>query len=454
MKILLVRPAPDPETIGLQHVMLVEPMELEILAGLAAPGDRPVILDMVLERKPFEYFLNLHQPDVLCVTGYITNVPEMIALCRTAKRILPSVKTIAGGVHVEVCPEDLDDPAVDFRVVRNAVTVFPLLLDHLKGSGDLPPAVFRPGERVEPHTLPEFDFAYSRPLRNLTDRYRKEYFYIFHHRVALIKTSFGCPYKCTFCFCRRITDDKYHVRPMDEVLDELQDIREREIYIVDDDFLCSRNRVEAFIDGCIRRKIRKHFLLYGRADFIAANPDIMKRFRKIGLRTVIVGFESFSDEELKEYDKGITSAVNKEAMSILNRLSICCYATIILPARWSRAEFDECGRRFRELGIRFVNLQPITPLPGTGFEADKDSLVIDKKDFPKWDLAHVTVRPEKMSVADYYGEILRLYMKTLFRPAMLPGYFKYPPHRLVKMLVGSFRVTRQYEQKKRDARHA
>jgi hypothetical protein len=31
MKILFVRPKPSKETIGLQHVMIVEPLELEVL---------------------------------------------------------------------------------------------------------------------------------------------------------------------------------------------------------------------------------------------------------------------------------------------------------------------------------------------------------------------------------------------------------------------------------------
>jgi len=92
---------------------------------------------------------------------------------------------------------------VDFRVVRNAAVVFPLLLHHIRGEGGIPKGVLVPGERVDPASLPPFDFAAPLPLRSLTERYRNRYFYIFHDRVALLKTAFGCPYQCTFCFCRR-----------------------------------------------------------------------------------------------------------------------------------------------------------------------------------------------------------------------------------------------------------
>ena len=73
----------------------------------------------------------------------------------------------------------------------------------------------------------------------------------------------------------------------------MQGIEEREIYIVDDDFLLDVDRIQRFIFELKRRNIRKHFLVYGRADFIASHPEIIRDFKEVGLRTVIVGLESF-----------------------------------------------------------------------------------------------------------------------------------------------------------------
>ncbi|TFH35809.1 MAG: hypothetical protein E4G95_06480 [Bacteroidia bacterium] len=103
MKILFVRPRPSKETIGLQHVMIVEPLELEVLATLAGSAHHAVIIDMILERKSIDYFIRKENPDVFCVTGYITNVPGMINYCRRAKDISRGIITIVGGVHCEVC---------------------------------------------------------------------------------------------------------------------------------------------------------------------------------------------------------------------------------------------------------------------------------------------------------------------------------------------------------------
>ena len=452
MKILFIRPRPAAETIGLQHVMIVEPLELEILAALVPPEATPVIVDLIIEKHSLARFLTREKPDILCLTGYITNINSMKHACRQARELNPYIVTIVGGVHCEVCPEDLEDEAIDYRVVRNATRTFPLLLEHLAGRAPCPAGVLRRGEKLQPHLLPEFDFYLPLPARHLTRHYRSRYFYIFHNKVALIKTSFGCPYTCRFCFCRSITGGHHHYRDMDEVMAELRTITESEIYIVDDDFLCSSRRVQEFITRCRKEGIKKHYLLYGRADFIASNQEIMEDFRNIGLKTVIVGFESFFDEELEAYAKHTNAATNVRAMEVLNTLGIDCFATVILPPHWSHREFSRLKEILLKLDIHYVNLQPLTPLPGTGFPVQQEQLVIPRADYEKWDLAHITIRPEHMSVADFYQSIIDLYVAVLFRSKVLSRYLKqYSPPMLWKMLRGSYLVRRQYLQKKREA---
>jgi hopanoid C-3 methylase len=452
MKILFVRPASSAETIGLQHVMVVEPLELEVLATLTNARHHGVILDMILEKKSIDYFIQKENPDLFCVTGYITHVPQMIGYCRTAKALIPSVITVVGGVHCEVCPEDLEDNSIDYRVVRNATRSFPALVEFLGGEEYFPAGILRKNEKVKPAGLPPFDFYFPIPDRHLTARYRKHYFYIFHDRVALIKTSFGCPFGCNFCFCREITKGSYFERPLIEVIEELKAIREKNIYIVDDDFLTSRTRVKDFIDANRSANLNKNYLLYGRADFIARNADIMEEFKATGLKTVIVGFESFDDYELINYNKNIDSFTNGEAMRILNTLQIDCYATIIVPPDWGPEEFAFCRRKIRELGIHYVNLQPLTPLPGTGTNDEMNQLIIPRGDFEKWDLAHVTLKPVKMNTADFYRNILGLYHSILFQPRFLLKYVKnYSLPMMYKMIKGSYHVNKQYLEKIREA---
>jgi len=447
MKILFVRPKPSPATIGLQHLMIVEPLELEILAALINGEHEARIVDMILENKEVDFFIKKFAPDVLCLTGYITHIPVIIEYCSIAKQSNNIITTITGGVHIEKFPEDIDHECVDYRVVRNATRTFPQLIEYLNGKSDFPSGVLRVHDVLNEAILPEYDFYTPLPDRKLTAKYRRNYFYVFHNKVALIKTSFGCPYSCRFCFCRKITGDNYYARPLNEVLDELETVLEKEIYIVDDDFLLSTDRVREFIRLLREREIRKRYLVYGRADFIADNPELIRDFKEVGLRTVIVGLESFEDIELLGFNKLADSDTNRQAMAVLNKYNVDCYAAVIISPSWGREDFIKAGDMMAELGIKFVNLQPLTPLKGTGLLVNEENLIIDRSDYPKWDLAHVTVRPEKMSVKDFYKNILDLYQRIVLSPRNLLSFLKYPFAMQLKMVRGIRKVREQYRNK-------
>ena len=444
MKVLFVRPKPSPDTIGLQHMMIVEPLELEILATLIKALHEVKIVDMILEKQAINYFIKDFIPDAICITGYITHIPVMIQYCATAKLINQHIITIVGGVHVEKFPEDIDHESVDYRVVRNATSAFPQLIEFLNGKSAFPKGVMRTNEMQQEADYAEYDFYMPIPDRELTSKYRSKYFYVFHDKVALLKTSFGCPYHCKFCFCRIITGDHYHVRPLDEVLAELSVIREKEIYIVDDDFLVNVSRIREFIRLLKEQGIKKRFLVYGRADFIAANPDLISAFKEVGLRTVIVGLESFDDIELNAYNKQTSGNTNKLAMVVLNKCKVDCYAAVIVSPSWDFSDFRKAGDIMTTLGIKFVNLQPLTPLKGTGLMVDEEDLVISRSDFAKWDLAHVTIRPEKMSLEDFYKNILNLYTRIVLNPRNIMSHLKYPLYMQYKMAKGIRKVKKQY----------
>ena len=126
---------------------------------------------------------------------------------------------------------------------------------------------------------------------------------------------------------------------MADVIKELEQINESEVYIVDDDFLVDVRWLQSFIKEVKRHNIKKHYLDYGRADFIARNQETMQELAEIGLRTVIVGFESFVDNELDKYNKNTSVEIYKETMAVLNREKIDVYATIIIPPNWDRKDF-------------------------------------------------------------------------------------------------------------------
>ncbi len=449
----MIRLKPSVETIGLQHMMIVEPLELEILCTLVKEKHQPKIIDFILEKKSLAYFLKKENPRIICLTGYITNVNDIIDTCRLIKSFDHKIVTIAGGVHCELNPEHFSSEFIDFRVIRNAVTVFSQLIEHIAGNESLPAGVLEKNAILKKNKLPDFDFKAIIPDRGFTRKYRKHYFYIFHQKVALIKTSFGCPHECSFCYCRKITCGKYVELPLEHVINELKSVSEKEIYIVDDDFLASKQRVREFIRLCKNKGIEKKYLIYGRADFISKNSELIKEFKSIGLKTIIVGFESFFDEELKSYNKNVNSQMNFNALKILQENNIDCFATIIIPPHWSKDDFNRCRQILKKTGLQYINLQPFTPLPGTDAGNNDNELLIDRQDFEKWDLAHVSIQPEKLHVYEFYEQIVKLYNQVLFQPKHLLRYLiSYSPIILFKMLKGSFMVWKQYQKKINEAK--
>ncbi len=269
---------------------------------------------------------------------------------------------------------------------------------------------------------------------------------MFHNPCALLKTSFGCPYECKFCFCRKITDDKYFFRELEDILDELRGIPEEEIYIVDDDFLVDRSRLLEFCKLLELHNIKKKYLIYGRADFIAANEDVIREFAAKGLRAVIVGLESGNEEELKKYNKKSSVKINEAAIAILKKYDVECYGTFILGTDWGKKDFDNLYIWIRKLNIKFINLQPFTPLPGTEpFLEYKEDLLIPRSEYEKWDLAHLVVKPAKMSVRAYYFNIVKLYYKVTMHPKTLLKMIKqYGLLENLKLSSGAARITKQY----------
>ena len=465
MNVLLFRPRPDKETIGLQNVMICEPLELEyISANIEALGHTCTIVDMIIEKKNVPYFVKLYNPDVVGITGYISHVNIMKRYAKEAKEVNENIVTIIGGVHAEVNPADFESPYVDYIIRANGIRTFIDILNKLEkeksnpkgndgsnkseiiGEEDEIECIYVPGKKP-PKKDTTFNYLY--PDRDKVNKYRSKYYYMFHRNCTLIKTSFGCPYNCKFCFCRQIMDDQYFARDLEDIVNELATIPETEIYIVDDDFLVGRERILKFCDLLEQRGIEKKYLIYGRADYIAANEDVIKRFKEVGLRAVIVGLESCDSKQLDDYNKRTNVAINEKAVGILKKYDVECYGTFILGLDWTWDDFNALYKWIKKLGLVFVNLQPLTPLRGTDiYEKYKPRFIVREDEYEKWDLAHLVVRPDNISVRKYYWYTMVLYYRITANP--ISGWYmvkKYGLHDTLKLSIGAVAVNNQYWKK-------
>ena len=445
LRIFLLRPRPPRETIGLQHVMICEPLELEYLVGNIGKAKASVkIIDMILEKKPIEFFINKYKPHIVGMTAYITHVGAVKEMARKIKCLSNQTITVVGGVHAEVVPEDFISKYIDCIICSNPVETFNKIIDRVRAGVDTKEieGTYVKGKKH----IRTSSYNILPPDRSSVKKYRKKYYYMFHNPCALIKTSLGCPYTCSFCFCKEITGGKYFARKIDEVMEELESIKEREIYIVDDDFLFNENRLNLFCDELERRNIHKRFLVYGRADFIASHEKVIGRLSRHGLSAVIVGVESVREKDLKDFNKRSSLENNEKAIRILQKYGIELYATMILQPDFTKKDFKQIEDYIIGLNVSFVNLQPLTPLPGTEIYDDyKDKILVSRKDYAMWDLAHIVLEPKYMSIRQYYYQIIKTYARIVLRPDnIIKMLKKYGIKEVAKMWWGSQFVTLQY----------
>ena len=418
MKVLLIRPPVPPQTIGLSNVMICEPLELEYLAA-GVDDDEVQILDLIIERG-LEKRLREFSPDVVGLSCYITGVNEVIKICRLVKRWNRDCLTVVGGVHASVAPEDFADPSVDSIALGDGTALMPRLLDAW-GNGrkleGLPGIAIPSGEgkvyvtREAPYmTAPDY---LPHPRRDLTAHLRHRYYYLFHQPVATMKTTWGCWYDCSFCMTWAVTGGTVFSRSAESIVREIESIKEPEIYIVDDIFLINSPRLREIAHLLRTNGIHKHFLVYGRADYIADNEDVIREWSEVGLRAVIVGLEAATSEELGQVGKKVTADQNRLCVEVLRRNGVDIYASLIPQPWYRRKDWERLYAYIEKLGIYYVNISPLTPLPGSAmFSEYEDRITVPRRAHPLWDLTHV-VLPTQDTLKDYYRQLLRLYARTV-----------------------------------------
>lgn len=454
MKILFVRPPVPPHTIGLKHIMICEPLELEYAAA-GLNGHELQILDLIVE-SGFERRLKKFAPDVVATSCYITGVNEVIKLCRKTKHWNPSCLTIVGGVQAAQVPEDFADTSIDIIVVGDGTTLMPLIIDAIENNNpytEIAGLAFPvgPGEvELSPHKayMPKAD-SLPLPRRDLVAHLQHKYYYLLHQPVATVKTAWGCWYKCNFCYTWRITDGVPYARSPESIVDELAQIEANDIYIVDDIFLINRSRLRKMADLLKERNIRKNYLVYARADFIAENEEIIAEWAELGLSAVFIGLEASTNAELDSMNKECTVDYNRRAIAMLQKYKVDTYGSLIPNPDYTPADWERLWQFIEETGLYYVNISPLTPMPGTLIWNDyKDKVTIPREAHGLWDLSHA-VLPTRMPLKDYYRSLLKLYGRTILNISRasktaqrtLPSVWSW---KYLRMLWGAMKIGRQF----------
>ncbi len=437
MRVLLIEPAKAPLTMAGEDISLFEPLALEYLAAGVADHHDVRILDLRLEND-LQAVLEGFRPDVVGITAYTVHVNRVNDLFSKVKGWNPESLTVVGGHHATIRPEDFVSPSVDLIVRGEGVHAFQEIVERhergiaFEGIPGVAPVDKAAVSAVEPRASTDLD-ACPFPRRNLTASYRKHYYSEWMKPLASLRTSKGCPFRCSFCALWKISGGRYLTRKPENIIEELGTIEEEFVFFADDESLVDASRMRRLAQWIKEAGIRKRYFLYGRSDTISRNPDLLETWREVGLDRVFVGLEFFREDDLRYIRKGSTVRDNEEAVRILQDLDIDIYASFIVRPDFDREDFTAMRRFCRGLELNFASFAVLTPLPGTDlYEEVKDRLITHNYDY--FDFIH-TLLPTRLPLKEFYDEYHRLYRKAVSPAKGMSLLKKFPLRQIPGMLV-------------------
>jgi len=413
LKVLLVRPK-NHTSMNVLSFVNVEPLELEYLSAICMEEAWNFqIYDGSIESKKFKNKYKQFDFDAVVMSGYVNSIDTMKEYARYIKEKNYNVKVIVGGVVAEVIPEFLYSENIDFVIHSGGFEPFRKLLKRNFGFNfyqNMKGICFRQGENWFKNDLEEFDIK-KLPIPSREHFYAnsKKFRYLNYKSTALIKTSYSCPYKCNFCYCKKLNGGKYVFMDMEQIIREISAVECENIWIVDDVFLLDRARVLEFADRIKREGIKKNFIVYSRADFIVNNKDVLVVLKKTGIQMIIVGLEAVNNRNLESYNKCIDEDINRSCVKYLNENEIECMGLFIAGIDYTKKDFINLRLWIKETELESYTISIFTPLPGTeNYDKYKDKILF--KNYSEYDFLHLFSDPLYLSRKRFYFELYKVYI--------------------------------------------
>jgi radical SAM superfamily enzyme YgiQ (UPF0313 family) len=256
---------------------LFPPLGLATLAAYLRPDDEATIVDEHVERLTQD-----DEPDLVVIQVYITNAYRAYRIADTYRA--RGVFVALGGLHVTSLPDE---------AVPHADAIF-------SGQGS------RPSRSSSPTSARAIPAVYrSTAGRTIEDvpPIRRD---LIHRRSYLVPNSIvvsrGCPQHCDFCYKDAFFGGgrSFYTQRVDAALAEIARLPGRHLYFLDDHLLGDPRFSRALFDGM--RGMDRLFQGAATVDSILRG-DLIERAAEAGLRSLFVGFETLTPENLRRSGK-------------------------------------------------------------------------------------------------------------------------------------------------------
>lgn len=418
MKVLLIAPEVNQESISIASFACPEPLALEYIGAGVKENHDVKLVDLRAPSEPsLPEVLESFQPDIIGCGALTTEVNPVKEVFAEAKKKLPHVLTVVGGAHATVVPEDFFDKSVDVVVTGEGVFPFKKICDnHEKGKNfdDVENIYARKNGKMVFTKKKEYPPLDSLPFpdRTLTSHVRYHYsnpIRLGNAGVATIRSSAGCYYRCKFCAVPEFLGGKLYRRSVEKVVEELGALDASFIFWLDDEFLLDPDRVIRLAREIGKAGIKKNHYICSRADALIKHPECIDEWVKIGLEFVFVGLEGAREQDLKKLEKRSSLSNNEESVRILHDRGVKIRSGFIVHQDFEKKDFKEFGKYIRNSGVDVPSFSVLTPVPGTKYHREvKDNLIT--ANYNLYDMLH-TVLPTKLPLKQFYEELHDLVMK-------------------------------------------
>lgn len=353
---------------------LFPPLGLATLAAHLDPDDQVTLCDEHVETLDLD-----DRPDLVALEVYITNAYRAYAIADLYRS--RGVHVALGGLHVTALPEEAR---------RHADTIF-----------------LGPGDDTWPAFLADFRAgrpapAYRSTVRTLVGQppprrdLIKRHLYLVPNSLVV---SRGCPHRCSYCYKDGFYrgGKSFYTRAVDEALAEIESLPGRHPYFLDDHLLGSPRFAAALFAG-----MRGMGRVWQAAATVASvlRPELLEAAVEAGLRSLFVGFETLTEDNLSEQNKSHNLGRDyRLAVRRLHDLGVMVNASFVYGMDGDDATvFDRTVEWAVREGIETATFHILTPYPGTALHARlaaQGRLLSD--DWDRYDTRHTVFRPARMS---------------------------------------------------------
>ncbi len=291
------------------------------------------------------------------------------------------IPVVIGGVHATLNPQEALQHA-DSVICGIAVESWPQLLRN-----------FKENKLQKIYTQQENIDLSNMPLPNRDCYNGKSAFKI---KLNGVQATFGCDNNCEFCVQPYVCGG-YHQRPVEQVIQEIKSIKSPFIEFYDPNIAQDKKYLRELCTAMI--PLKKNWVAPATID-LADNEELLRLVAKSGCRSVLIGFESVSQDTLNEISKGFNTVYKyKEAIKKFHKVGIAVAGSFVFG-------FDSDTKDVFKQTLNFINKAHIdiprfainTPFPGTPFyEKMKRENRIIEQNWSMYDCNHVVIKPKNMT---------------------------------------------------------